>query len=84
MADYECLANLVTVYVSNRDAKDGVRDDRLDRLEAVANAGLLDAMVLYEFASRVDPMVMLKVSDAQRGEVAGYIEQFVLTPVEAP
>lgn len=84
MADYECLANLVTVYVSNRDAKDGVRDDRLDRLEAVANAGLLDAMVLYEFVSRVDPMVMLKVSDAQRGEVAGYIEQFVLTPVEAP
>ena len=82
--DYECLANLVTMYVKQRDEKEGVRDDRLDRLETVATDGLLNAMVLYEFASRVDPMVMLKVTPAQRSDVRKYIEKFVLTAVETP
>lgn len=82
--DYECLANLVTVYVDRRDAKEGGRDDRLDRLEAVAKDGLLNAMVLYEFASRVDPMVMLKTSKSQREEVAKFFERYVLTRTEAP
>lgn len=82
--DYECLANLLAMYVNQRDEKEGVRDDRLDRLERVAKEGLLEGMVAYEFASRVDPMVMLKVTDAQRALVAKYIEKFVLTAVEAP
>lgn len=74
----------MTTYVSRRDEKEGTRDDRLDRLEAVAKEGLLDAMVLYEFGSRVDPMVMLRVPSVSRDEVGKYVEKFVLTSVEAP
>lgn len=77
--DYECLVNLITVYVSEREAGRGTHDDRLERLEAVAKEGLLDAMVLYEFGSRVDPAVTLKLPEAQRAQVERYIERYVLT-----
>ncbi|MGV3619376.1 MAG: tetratricopeptide repeat protein [Archangium sp.] len=82
--DFECLMNLVSMYESQLARKEGTRDDRLDRLVQVADDELLDAMVVYEFASRIDPMVMLKVDASSRERVARYIEKYVLTSVETP
>ena len=77
----ECLVNLLSVYVAHRGEKDAVDDDRLNRLEAIAKDHLLDALIIYELASRVSPQVVLTLSDEERSRVRTYVEKYVLTRV---
>lgn len=79
LEDYECLAQLVSVYVANLEKKKTERDDRLDRIARISEEGLLNAFVIYEFGARVDPMLVLQLPDEERAKVARYIERFVLT-----
>ena len=78
----ECLINLLAVYTSHRGEKDAVDDDRLNRLEAIADDHLLDGLIIYELASRVSPQVVLTLSDDERALVRRYVEKYVLTPRE--
>ncbi len=82
LEDYECIANLVSVYVSQRDSKEGPRDDRLERLEAIVKDGLLTPFVLYEFGARVNPMLTVQLPAAQQALITKYIERYVLTDLE--
>lgn len=80
--EIECLASLIAVYERGLETKEGMRDDRLDRLVAIAKDGLIAALVVYEIGSRVDPQIVLKLDDSFRKLVERYVEKYVLTAPE--
>ena len=71
----------VMVVVSGAPKKPGFSTPRdiINRLEAIANEHLLDALIIYELASRVSPQVVLTLSDKERAQVRTYVERYVLT-----
>jgi tetratricopeptide (TPR) repeat protein len=74
----ECIASLLTVYRSRRQAKDFVRDASLDRLEQIVEAGLVDGFILYELGSRVVPWCTIAAGDDAKEMVRRYVRRYVL------
>lgn len=77
--ELDCLANLLDVYEQRRRSGEGMRDDRLDRLVKIAEAGLAFGFVVYEFGARVDPQVVLRLDPKARDVVRRYVDGWVLT-----
>ena len=81
MEETECLATLVILYAAVRDRGDAEDEPALDRLVEIAEAGLLDAFILYELGTRIWAHAVLMAPDSLREEVAHLVRRFFLTPL---
>jgi tetratricopeptide (TPR) repeat protein len=79
--ELECLGSLMGVYEA-RKRSGGAADDRLEVLGQIIHDGLSPAFVIYEFGSRVDPQIVLRLDDRFREMMARYVEKYVLPPSE--
>lgn len=77
--ELECLANLLGVYEARKQSGEGMSDDRLDRLVKITRDGLALGFVVYEFGSRVDSQVVLRLDPKVREVVRRYVDAWVLT-----
>jgi len=71
----ECIVALLDAYHSDPKAKP---DKDLDRIGAIATAGALDAWILYELASRMDPQIVLKLPRDVQIRVHDFVRDHVL------
>jgi tetratricopeptide (TPR) repeat protein len=76
----ECLATLLVIYIALREKGENEPEPALDRLRQIAEAGMLDAFILYELASRIWAHAILMAPDSLRDEVANLVRRFLLTP----
>ena len=54
---------LMQVYLQAREENEVAADERLERIRAIIEDDLFTAFLVYEFASRVSPQVMMLQSD---------------------
>lgn len=77
-AEWECLANLLARYRTERKAGETPAEPELERLDAVVQANLSDEFILFELATRVVPQASLLVSSDTRRRLKDYVRRFVL------
>lgn len=75
----QCLRAAVAAYHDARAAGEHRFDGTLEHLAAVDEAGLLDGLVFYEIAGRINPSVMVMLPDDAFSRVLRYLDRFVLT-----
>jgi tetratricopeptide (TPR) repeat protein len=79
--ELECLrAALIGYEVAKQEqgAQEAVRDEGLERLGPIVEAGMADALVLFELAARVHPQATLTMNDATRAKLRSYVLTYVL------
>ncbi|HZA51395.1 MAG TPA: tetratricopeptide repeat protein [Myxococcaceae bacterium] len=81
MEETECLATLVILYAAVRQGGDAEAEPALDRLLEIAEAGLLDAFILYELGTRIWAHAVLMAPNPLLEEVAHLVRHFLLTPI---
>ena len=83
--ELECLRAALIGYeiAKQKQGTDAdARDEGLERLGVIAEAGMADALILFELATRVHPQMTLTLNDATRARLRAYVLQYVL--VERP
>jgi len=73
-----CLANLLATYLAR--SKGEPIDPAVERVLAVQKAGLLDALIVHELASRGFENVAATLEDKGRAALEAYVRKFVLVP----
>ncbi|HET9449730.1 MAG TPA: tetratricopeptide repeat protein [Aggregicoccus sp.] len=79
--ELECLRAALIGYEAAKQRKDAeppLRDEGLERLGKIVEAGMADALVLFELAARVHPQATLTVDDATRAKLRRYVLEYVL------
>jgi len=78
----ECLAPLVTLYLSERK-RSGIRaEPALDALGKVFDDGFLDGFIVYELGARYAPWFTLLLDEQGQEAVRKYVRKYVLVPRE--
>lgn len=80
----ECLASLLGVYASQREAGAIAAEPALDTLIEVVKAGMATEFILYELASRLSPHMLVLVEPAHRERLRNFVRRFVLVPAKGP
>jgi tetratricopeptide (TPR) repeat protein len=74
----ECIAALLVAYDSLRQKGSQPEEPQLEYLEGILKAGDLDAWIVYELASRVDPQVVLRQPPELRKRIVDFVRKHVL------
>ena len=74
--EIECLASLMSTYLTLRDARELTPDPAMDRIEQIAQAGFLNELVLYEMGTRVSPDAVL-VNPTAASRMRAVVERYV-------
>lgn len=78
----ECLLNLIVGYETFRDGGQIEADENLDRLIKILEDGYLDAFILYEIASRLNPHITLIQPEEVRERLREFIRKYVIVPAD--
>lgn len=76
----ECLIQLLAVYRVQTEHKKQPIDAQLEWLKKVQQAGLLDALIVYELLSRAQPHVTLTLDAKGLSAIEQYVRRFVFEP----
>ena len=78
----ECLATLLIIYAGLRENDDDAQEEpALERLREIAEAGMLDAFILYDLGTRIWAHAVLMAPESLREEVTQLVRGFLLTPI---
>lgn len=74
----QAIIALLDAYDGTKVNEDFKQDSYLEKLRLIVADGLLDAFILYEIGSKIDPNLILRMPADVKEEVRKYISKYVL------
>jgi tetratricopeptide (TPR) repeat protein len=74
----ECVGAMLMSYLSLRDEEKVEADPELDRIHRILKDGYFHELLMYEFASRVDPQVMMNQPREQQQRMEEFVAKYVV------
>jgi tetratricopeptide (TPR) repeat protein len=76
----ECLVALVIGYDQARADDTIPKDDAIERIRSILEAGMVNGFIYYNIHARLSPQVVLLLPASERQHLTDYVSRYVLVP----